>query len=550
MASYIIYCRKSTESEEKQVLSIESQLKELNELSQRLDLPVSDVLTESRSAKYPGRPIFAHLLKRVAKGEVKGIISWKLDRLARNPVDGGELVMALDRGQIEEIVTPNSRLHNNSNDKFLMQLEFGMAKKYVDDLSDNVKRGNRMKVEKGWMPGRAPIGYLNEPLDHTIIPDPDRFAIIRQMWDLLLQGCPPSRIHRIAKDEFGLRNRKRPPKMGNPLCLSSTYRLFTNPFYYGVIEYNGMVYQGKHQPMITEGEFWRAQDHLGLRGKPRAKIHEFAFTGLMKCGECGCSITAEEHTNRYGSHYTYYHCTKKKTDVNCHQKYIGSQELERQMTDYLDRIHISDSLHDFVLSYLDQEQAESAETEAVYIHSNEKALQDCRRKLENLNRMRLNELINDEEYLKEKRSLLDEKLSLEGDLAQRNSVGETVVELTRKAFALAGIAKERFLGGSPDEKKTILKDIGSNFLLKDKKLIIDLIKPFHLIEKVHSTPCAKNQRFEPQENVMNTNLLGAPRPQFPIWGALVEDVRTFYEEEIKAGRYHEFSIGDSNTQRK
>jgi site-specific DNA recombinase len=149
MSNYIIYARKSTESEDRQVLSIDSQVKELKALAQSLGLEIGEILSEAQSAKAPGREVFSRLMKRAYQGQVKGIISWKLDRLARNPLDGGNLIWALEEKKIEEIVTPQRTFSNTGNDKFWMQLEFGMAKKYVDDLSDNVKRGNRAKLELG-----------------------------------------------------------------------------------------------------------------------------------------------------------------------------------------------------------------------------------------------------------------------------------------------------------------------------------------------------------------------------------------------------------------
>ncbi len=128
MPTYIAYCRKSLESEERQALSIESQINELKNLAGRLSLDVAEILTESQSAKYPGRPVFNEMTKRLYKGEVKGVLCWKLDRLARNPIDGAALIWALDRGNLSEIVTPYGTLRNTSNDKFLMQLEFGMQR--------------------------------------------------------------------------------------------------------------------------------------------------------------------------------------------------------------------------------------------------------------------------------------------------------------------------------------------------------------------------------------------------------------------------------------
>jgi DNA invertase Pin-like site-specific DNA recombinase len=234
--SYVIYCRKSSESEDRQVLSIESQVKELTELSKRLNLPVSEILTESRSAKYPGRPVFGALMKRVLKGEFKGIITWKLDRLARNPSDGGAIVSAMDNNKIAEIITPSNVYRNNGSEKFMMWIDLGMAKKYVDDLSDNVKRGNKTKLEKGWFPGRPPLGYLNEPVERTIVPDPERFILVRKMWEMLLDGKSPSYIRSVANEQWKLRSRKGKRKGDRPIALSKIYKIFGSPFYYGLIQ--------------------------------------------------------------------------------------------------------------------------------------------------------------------------------------------------------------------------------------------------------------------------------------------------------------------------
>lgn len=536
MPNYIIYCRKSSESEERQVLSIESQINELRQLTKRLNLSVSEVLTESQSAKNPGRPVFGSLMKRVCRGEVKGIISWKLDRLARNPVDGGELVMALDRKQIEEIITPNNHLYNNSNDKFLMQLEFGMAKKYVDDLSDNVKRGNRMKLERGWLPGLPPIGYLNEPRERTIIPDPDRFTLVRRMWDYLLQGTSPVIIHRMATSEWHLRAPVGRRNKGAPMSLSGVYKLFRNPFYYGLIERSEGVYQGKHEQMITEGEYWKGQELLGRKGRPKPKAHKFAFTGLMKCSECGGSITAEEKINRYGSHYTYYRCTKKIRSVKCSQKTIRAEELEKQMLAYLERIHIPQQLVDLAFLQLQEQVKIEGQRELDRTESFKKSYADCARRLENLNQMRLRELIGDEEYIKEKRRLLDEKIKLQGMIGGDQQNSGTVQERTINTLQIARDALERFQKGTPEEKKGLFLEIGSNFLLKDRKLCIQAEKQFSMIENVLPMLVSQNERLELSENCTTTRELALSHANVQLWWALVEDVRTFFERESREER--------------
>jgi DNA invertase Pin-like site-specific DNA recombinase len=526
---YIIYCRKSSESEERQVLSIESQIKELKEAAQRLNLTVSETLTESKSAKYPGRPIFNSLMKKVYQGQLKGIVTWKLDRLARNPIDGSSLVWALDRGKLSEIITPQGIFKNNSNDKFLMQIEFGMAKKYVDDLSDNVKRGNRAKLEKGWLPGFPPLGYLNEPVERTIVKDPERFHFVRKIWDLFLQNVPISRIRKIANEEWGLRSRTGIRTGGKSLSLSNLYKILGNPFYYGLIERKEGVFQGKHEPMIREDEYWKAQALLGRRGKPRPKNHQFAFTGLIRCGECGSMITAEEKVNRYGCHYTYYHCTKKKRTTICHQRYINLNDLEKQILEYLDRIYVPEHLFNLGMGYLNDEAKENNEKRLNLRLSLKKAYDDCQRRLANLNHMRLKDLIDDEEYIREKRKLLEEKIKLDENLKNPNNLRTRAVELTQKTLLFASKAKESFQKGSLRDKRDILQGLGSNLTLKGQKLHILIEKPLLIIEEGLKGIGSGIKWLELQKSGLFERENKLAMPGILAWWATVKDVRTFFE---------------------
>jgi DNA invertase Pin-like site-specific DNA recombinase len=188
MPSYVIYARKSTESEDQQVLSIESQIHEMKALAERHRIGVGEILTESRSAKAPGRPVFGTLMRRVRKGEVNGIFCWKMDRLARNHYDTGQVLQALADKKLERIVTSDGVKTSDSNDRLLGTFEFALATKYIDDLRQNVLRGNRARFEKGWPNFRPPTGYLEDRVTKTIIRDPDRFDLIRRVWDFALKG--------------------------------------------------------------------------------------------------------------------------------------------------------------------------------------------------------------------------------------------------------------------------------------------------------------------------------------------------------------------------
>lgn len=524
MSGYFIYCRKSSEAEDRQVLSIESQTRELEQLAAKLNLPVAAVLTESKSAKEPGRPVFDEMLQRLHRGEATGIICWKLDRLARNPMDGGSIIWAIKQQGIK-VLTPAQSYAREDDNILLMYIEFGMAQKYVDDLSKNVKRGLKTKIENGWYPGVAPVGYLNHTDKmtgaNTLIKDPERFPLIRRMWDLMLTGLyTPPRILEIANMEWGFRTRPTRRMGDKPLSRSAIYRTFTNPFYYGRFEYphgSGQWYQGKHEPMITEAEFDRVQTLLGRNGNPRPQSHhEFAFTGLIRCGDCGQMVTAEEKhqvmcgycrfkfayrkrdacprcatpvekmVNPLFLRYTYYHCSKNRKPV-CRQKYVSGGELEKQISGYLARIRISERFKQWAVKYLHELHEQESASRKDIVHAQQKAYQECLGKIESLVNLKTSSgnkdgsLLSDNEYAERRSKLLKEKLRLEGLVNDAGKQTEQPLKLSEQTFEFACTAQKRFAKGDPMTKKEILSTVGSNLTLKDKKLRIEARKPFFIL---------------------------------------------------------------------
>jgi len=277
------------------------------------------------------------------------------------------------------IATPTQTFSQAEDNTILMYIEFGMAQKYIEDLSRNVKRGLHTKAEKGWYPSLAPLGYLNnkfkEKGTRDISQDPDRFAMVRQMWDLMLSGAyTVPQIQRLANSTWGFRTRPMKRQGRKPLSLSGIYKMFTNPFYYGSYEYpsgSGNWYRGNHPPMVTEAEYDQVQVLLGRKGKPRPIKHEFALTGLVRCGGCGHMVTAEEKhqlicsvcrfkfasLNRDSCPrcataiadmeqptrllYRYYHCTRRR-GTGCTQGVTTALDLEKQVTRHLGQIDLSE----------------------------------------------------------------------------------------------------------------------------------------------------------------------------------------------------------------
>jgi DNA invertase Pin-like site-specific DNA recombinase len=481
MPRYLLYARKSTESEDRQVLSIDSQVKELTAFARSRDFAVAGVLSESRSAKSPGRAVFGELLREIAHGKADGILCWKLDRLARNPVDGGALIWALDEGHLREIVTPERAFTNTGSDKFWMQLEFGIAKKYVDDLSDNVRRGFRAKLARGWFPGLPPLGYMNDPRTKTIVLDPERAPLVRKIWDLVLAGERPLTVLDRANRTWGFRTRVFGQNGGRPLAPSAFYRLLETPFYYGLLVRNGESFPGAHEPLITKDEYDRVQRIL--RRPNRKTRHAFAFTGLIRCGECGMSVTAQYHVNPYGSEYVHYHCSKRRKDYRCRQRTLSLPKLEEQILSYLARIRLGDRYRDWAMTWVRTRQAEDEGARAAAVRSAEEARASARKRLDALTELRLRDLLTDEEYAGKRKALVAEELELRRRSERAEGDGAEALELSGKALIFADQARKRFAEGSLEEKREILVALGSNFTLMNRILTISLQKPFLWIEE-------------------------------------------------------------------
>src|SRR3989338_8349684 len=181
---YFIYTRKSTDSEERQILSIESQLSELKEFAAKEKLEIVASLSEAKTAKEPGRKVFGEMLARIEKGEAQGILAWHPDRLARNSIDGGKIIYLLDTGKILDLKFPTFWFDSTPQGKFMMNIAFGQSKYYIDNLSENIKRGHRQKLRKGIWPGFAPLGYLNNSKTKSIDLDKEKSVLVRKCFSL------------------------------------------------------------------------------------------------------------------------------------------------------------------------------------------------------------------------------------------------------------------------------------------------------------------------------------------------------------------------------
>jgi len=340
---YCLYARKSSESDERQAMSIDSQIKEMQDLVQRESLTVTEIRQESHSAKASlARPVFNQMLTDIENGLFNGILTWAPDRLSRNAGDLGRLVDMMDIGKLQMIRTYSQTFTNNPNEKFLLMILCSQAKLENDNRGINVKRGLKAKCEMGWRPGVAPLGYKNILTNNRIseiVFDEERAPIVKQMFVRVGEQGHSGRTLKKWLDTIGFET-----KNEKHLCLGRIYATLNNPFYYGDFEYHGLIYKGRHQALITKTLWEKVQRQLTVPPKTWHK-KEFPFKTICKCGSCGASVTGEEKYKKlkYGGYtkHIYYHCTKS-LDYDCDEPYITEEDLIQQLIAHLDEIKINE----------------------------------------------------------------------------------------------------------------------------------------------------------------------------------------------------------------
>lgn len=531
---YFLYARKSTEEEEKQALSLDTQLEKARELFPGLEL--IELPPESASAFKPNnRPIFEDMLKRIDAGEAHGIVAWHPDRLSRNELDAAAVTYRLRTGKILDLKFGSYTFDNSPEGIMMLQMVMSQSQYFSSKLSKDVKRGNEKKVKMGWKPGWSPTGYLNTPEKDkgtkVIVIDPERFDLVRKMWDLMLTGMySVPQILEIANEDWGFRTKKTRKQGGTPLSRSGLYGIFTNPFYAGWFRYNGELCKGEHKAMITLAEYDRVQSLLGSKGKPRPKQHNITYRGPIFCGECDCGVTAEIKNKYIKStgetrSYTYYHCTHKRA---CSQRgSVTESKIEDTIKTTLDSITILPEFRDWALEVL-RDNNDQEIKERTHVHKSQaKALLSTQKQLDNLTKMRLRDLLTDEEYIEQREELTGEVRKLKESLRDTEDRAEKWLELTEQAFDFATNARRNFENGDEKTRREIFYSLGNTFTLKDKELNIELHKWFVPIQKAYPKLEQAFNEVRTKKTATSLEKMAAIKLQ---WLSLVMEVRTVIQQ--------------------
>jgi DNA invertase Pin-like site-specific DNA recombinase len=541
---YIGYARKSSgDNREQQAASLPDQIYILEGIKAKHGLKVIDTLKESQTAHKIGRDKFNLMLEKVEKGEANAILTWHVNRLARNMVDGGKIIQLMDEGKLLEIKTPSRVLHNTPDDKFMLVLEFGISKKDSDDKSVSVMRGLVKKAREGNRPGVAPQGYLNDKATESgmrrIFTDPERMPYIKQIFKLFHEGTPAIEIHRVADEEWHYRTRQHKRIGGKPLSLSMIYFILSNPFYCGKYEYplgSGKWYEGSHEKAVSEEIFNEIQIKLGRRSQYKLKHSDYAYPALMRCGFCesgivaerklqcicsnckikfsitqknkdkctGCGVLIEDMDKPKILHYVYYRCGRKK-NPNCKQKAVRVELLEKQIDEKLLDVDISPLFMDWAIKQIHKMNEANKDFEREAFENIKRAHEACRIKLNNLLQLKISptnadsSLLSDEQYKEQKEALESELKAIEKQLGATDDQMIQANNNTERAFNFVARARERFALPDIKVKRDIFMGLGLHLKLKDEKVLFDSPKYIQTLEVMKKAAPIIAERVAPEK---------------------------------------------------
>ncbi len=498
---YYVYIRKSEERQERQLLSLQAQLREIKARFPSIKI-VGQPIEESTSAFKPNnRPLFAKMLKDIDLGKAEGIIAYHPNRLSRNEKDASEITYRLrdKTSNLQDLKFVNYTFSNSPEGIMMLQMVLSQSQYESSKQGVDVARGMKQKViEKQERPGQVPLGYIKRPvldsngrliqhkdkiLTETVL-DPDRHELVAKIWSMFLSGIyTTGEIRRVANEDWKLRSRSYRKKDGTvggniPIGQSSLYRILNNPFYAGIIRHNNEEFEGGHETIITVEDYDYAQKLLGKRGKPRLNVNDYAFTGLIKCGKCGCSVVGKTRDKTLASGkvvtYVYYYCTRKSEKRPCDQKkYTPLSKIEEEIDEEISKFTILPKFKELALDIIRRNhKLEVKDRNAIY-RNQQSTREQVQARLDKLVDMRTRELLTDDEYLEQKNRLRLELDSIHVDINETDRRARDWVKLTEKAFEFATTAKEAFSNGDSKVKRDILMTMGERLILLDQRLYIE-----------------------------------------------------------------------------
>ena len=474
----VIYARVSSREQAREGFSIPAQLKLLKSYAEKKDYEVTKEFVDIETAKKTGRTNFTKMLKFLEDNPaVKLLLVEKTDRLYRNIKDWVILDDVMDQYNIEVhfvkenfILSPNSK----SMEKFMHGIKVLMAKNYIDNLSDEIKKGMKEKVLQGGYPHKAPVGYVNNLQTKKIDIDPEKADYVRRLFELYASGNYSLKALRRKCIEDSFCMWPSHPK----IAISSLEYILKNEFYIGYFTWKGNRYKGKHTPLVSRELFEAVQKQFKSHNKPKEIKRNFTYSGLLTCANCGCSITSEIKKKIY----IYYHCTNYHG--NCKPVFVREEILDEQFEEAIKSFHFDEDIVEWIKLALKS----SLEDKRLFHDQSINKLQSQYKKLQSrIEKIYIDNLDGkiSEDFWKEKDSLWREQQDIIlQKIEAHKKADENYMETGIKTIELFRKATLQYSEKSTKEKRKFLKILLSNSQLDGKNLILKYRKPFDLIGKL------------------------------------------------------------------
>ncbi|MDF0544047.1 MAG: recombinase family protein [Sphingobium sp.] len=475
----VLYARVSTAEQEKEGFSIDAQIALIRDYAERQGFAIVEQYVDVETAKKTGRTQFEAMLKYLrAHPGVRHLLVEKTDRLYRNIKDW----VTLDAFDIElHLVKEGTVLshESRSSEKFMHGIKVLMAKNYVDNLSEEARKGMIEKAKQGIWPTHAPIGYLNVVGPHgkkIIVPDPDMAPIVTRVFEWFETGSYSLKEVTAKARADGLRYRR----SGRPVGLSTIHYTLRNRLYAGAFEWAGRLYQGTHEPIVTTETWENVQEVLDGRSvsNVRAEPLRFAFAGLITCGHCGCAVVAQMQRGRY----IYYHCSGFKQ--KCPEKYVREEALVQAFEEQLARLHMDDRVFSLIERAIREAHTDKSRERVETVGRLRLEADRLQERLDKLYVDHLDGRITADMHDRMASTWREERARCQRQIELLHNAEDNFVDDGIALLDLARKAHRTFSIQSPGAKNTALDLLVLNSTWAHGKLTVTFREPFGMLEKM------------------------------------------------------------------
>lgn len=527
------YNRKSSEAEDRQVLSISSQNDEACRLKESLGINSMVSYDDAKSAKEAGVRIgYSNLIQDIKASKIDAIICWKLDRLARNMLEAGEIITLLQLNVIKAIITPTKTYLPNEN-VLVLAIEFGIANQFSRDLSVNVKRGQNKKASMGFPHGLATLGFKNDKSEEKgnrkWLVDEPRFLLVKEVFKLYLTGNYSGGQMYDWAVQAGLTTPRHKKNGGKLITLSRIYKILKDTTYAGFFYQGGKRYE-LHESLpriVTEEEHYRILRMLSGKNIPKTQIHlspyagfilssnkefigsdfkyqviceckyKFSYINKTHCPKCEKEIILIKNP-KYLEYEYYYNVSRKKKKLGI--KSISQKEITEFLLDFASKFTFSPAFADWSRKYIKELHDAEVESNLIVAESQKERLETLEKKKENYRGLLADGLIKREEYEHDIQIIQVEIKKIQENSQKSVNWAEEAEKIIDLGLELKNILKN----GTVTAKREVLSKLGSNLIWDEEELFISNTKPIQILIDGLEWAREKNPRFEP-ENVIDTS---------------------------------------------